>query len=398
MTDLFCGQFKSTITCPDCNNINITFDPFDTINLPLLTQVKRRGYYSSENVEEFKFFYVPKSVVRNPICLKINNINNDEELSNVIERIKKEESFFYHDKINADNLLMVDILRKEKYGYADKKQIVRQFVYDEEFIFSFDFNRGKDTVLLPVFFYDKELEKENKSGYPRMVICQKDQTLNDIKKKIYFYLRKYILSPFLKENEEKDELSMELEKYMLDKNYELPDDIIYEKIEEEFNKVFKKYNENEDEEKSEDNEKKEDDDDKDKEDKSDEDKNKDDDDKDKEDKSDEDKNKDEDEERNNEEEKEKNDEEKLDENQDNEEEKNNKEDANDKKLDEKEENKDKEVNDENNEKKEGEQNPVEEKKENEQNQNNEDNNKKEEGEKMEDKEKIGRISQEINRR
>ena len=35
ITDLFCGQFKSTITCPDCGWINITFDPFDTINLPL---------------------------------------------------------------------------------------------------------------------------------------------------------------------------------------------------------------------------------------------------------------------------------------------------------------------------------------------------------------------------
>ena len=363
VTDLFCGQFKSTITCPQCGWINITFDPFDTINLPLLTQIKKHSGWGSENVEEFNFFYVPKNVIREPICLKIKNISNEEYISSVLDRIKKEKTFFYHDKI--EDLLMVDILRKEKYGYAEKTQIVRQFVYDEEFIYSFDINRQKDTVLLPVFFYDKQLEKENKSGYPRMVICQKDQTLNDIKKKIYFYLRKYILSPFLKENEEKDELSLEIEKYMLDKNNELPDDIIYEKIEEEFNKVFKKYNENEDEEKSDDEEKKEDDD------------------KDKEERSDEDKNRDEEEERererNNEEEKEKTDEEKLDENKEkdnddkkNEEEKNNQEDEN-------KDNKDKEESNENNEKKDGKLNPAEEKKENEPNQNNEENNKKEEG-------------------
>ena len=152
---------------------------------------------------------------------------------------------------------------------------------------------------------------------------------------------------------------------MLDKNNELPDDIIYEKIEEEFNKVFKKYNENEEEEKSDDEEKKEDDD------------------KDKEERSDEDKNRDEEEERererNNEEEKEKTDEEKLDENKEkdnddkkNEEEKNNQEDEN-------KDNKDKEESNENNEKKDGKLNPAEEKKENEPNQNNEENNKKEEG-------------------
>ena len=364
ITDLFCGQYKSTITCPECGWINITFDPFDTINLPLLTQIKRHGWGGgSENVEEFNFFYIPKNVIREPICLKIKNVDNNEFMSSVIDRIKKEENFFYHDKI--EDLLMVDMLRKEKYGYAEKTQLVKQFVYSDEFVFSFDFDRKKDEILLPAYFYSKNLEKDDKSAYPRMVICQKDQTLNDIKKKIYFYLRKYILSPFLKENEEKDELSLEIEKYMLDKNNELPDDIIYEKIEEEFNKVFKKYNENEDEEKSDDEEKKEDDDD---------DKNK---------EEDEDKNRDEEEERererNNEEEKEKTDEEKLDENKEkdnddkkNEEEKNNQEDEN-------KDNKDKEARIENNEKKDGNSNPSEEKKENEPNQNNEENNKKEEG-------------------
>ena len=64
VTDLFCGQFKSTITCPKCGWINITFDPFDTINLPLLTQVKKRGGWGNETVDELKFFYIPKNVFR----------------------------------------------------------------------------------------------------------------------------------------------------------------------------------------------------------------------------------------------------------------------------------------------------------------------------------------------
>ena len=240
ITDLFCGQYKSTITCPECGWINITFDPFDTINLPLLTQIKRHGWGGgSENVEEFNFFYIPKNVIREPICLKIKNVDNNEFMSSVIDRIKKEENFFYHDKI--EDLLMVDMLRKEKYGYAEKTQLVKQFVYSDEFVFSFDFDRKKDEILFPVYFYSKNIEKDDKSAYPRMVICQKDQTLDDVRKKIYFYLRKYILSPFLKDNEEKDILSLELEKYMLDKNHELPDDKIYEMVEEEYNKVFKNY-------------------------------------------------------------------------------------------------------------------------------------------------------------
>ena len=418
VTDLFCGQFKSTITCPDCGWINITFDPFDTINLPLLTQIKKHSGWGSENVEKFNFFYIPKNVTREPICLTIKDISNEEYISSVIDRIKKEKSFFYHDKI--DDLLMLDILRKEKYGYAEKTQIVRQFVYDDEFIYSFDFNRENDKIILPVYFYSQNLEKENKSRYPRMVICHKDHTLNDIKKKIYFYLRKYILSPFLKDNEEKDELSSEIEKYMLDEKNELPDDKIYEKIEEEYNKVFKKYNTDEKEEKSDEDKNKDSDEEKNKdsdEEKnkdSDEDKNKDSDeeknknsDEDKNKNSDEDKNKDSDEDKNKEEEeekekkdeeeekkgdeeqKEKNEGEEKDENdKDNkkEEEKNKEEDEHTEKIDEDKENKDKEQKkiDENNSNEEK-VNP-EEKKENEQIKNNEDNNAKEEGEKEKEKE------------
>ena len=78
ITDLFCGLFKSTIICPDCKWINITFDPFDAINLPLLSQIKWHEYGSSVNVEEFKFFYIPKNVLRNPYCCMIKNVRNSE--------------------------------------------------------------------------------------------------------------------------------------------------------------------------------------------------------------------------------------------------------------------------------------------------------------------------------
>ena len=170
-------------------------------------------------------------------------------MSKVIDRIKKEESFLYHDKI--DDLLMVDMLRKEKYGYAEKTQIVRQFVYSEEYVFSFDYERKKDEILLQVYFYKGGDEKEHKSEYPRMVLCKKEDTLEDIRKKIYFYLRKYILSPFIKEGEEKDEVTLEIEKYMDDKNNELPYAQLYEMVENEYNKVFTKFNTDEEKEEDE---------------------------------------------------------------------------------------------------------------------------------------------------
>ena len=35
------GQFKSTVVCPTCNRISITFDPFNVIQLELPTDANR---------------------------------------------------------------------------------------------------------------------------------------------------------------------------------------------------------------------------------------------------------------------------------------------------------------------------------------------------------------------
>ena len=236
ITDLFCGQYKITITCPNCGWMEISFKNFYTINLPLLSQIKKQ-YFREKIINEFDFYYIPNNFVRKPICLKIKNISENETISNVIERIKKEKKFFYHDKIK--DLLIVDMLRKKLYEYAKKEKDIRQYIYNEENLYSFDYNSEKDNILIPAYFYEESFEEENKSRFPRMIICQKEQTLNEIRKKIYYYLRKFILSPFLKNDEEKDRLSLEIEKYLIDKTNELPDDKINKMIEEEYNKVFK---------------------------------------------------------------------------------------------------------------------------------------------------------------
>ena len=243
ITDLFCGQFKSTITCPECHWINITFDPFDTINLPLLTQIKR--YYSFNQIqEEINFFYVPKYSLRNPYNLTIKNIDKNEKLNDIIDRIKKEKDFIYHDKIN--HLFFVDMYQKEKFKYPEITESLSQFLCFHEYIFCYDLNKKEDEIEILVYFWENN-DKNSSSEYPRMVFGKKDMSLDTLKKKIYIYLRKYILSPFLKENEEKDNLSLEIEKLIEDKNLEMDENKIIEKIEKEYEEVFKFDNEDENE-------------------------------------------------------------------------------------------------------------------------------------------------------
>ena len=73
-----------------------------------------------------------------------------------------------------------------------------------------------------------------------MIFTKKVDNLDILRKKVYFYLRKYILSPFLKENEEKDEVSKLIERYIDDKKNELPDEELYEIVEKEYDDLFNK--------------------------------------------------------------------------------------------------------------------------------------------------------------
>ena len=250
ITDLFCGQFKSTLTCPECNWINITFDPFDTINLPLLTQVRRKSYGFETSIDVLKFYYVPKNVFRNTYCLMIRDVNKSEIMEDIVDRIKKEKEFIYHDKIK--DLLMVDMFNKKKYGYAKIKESIRNYSYSNEYIYSFDFDENENKKAFPFYFYEKDDDNDDsKSDYVRMIFCKSEDNLDDLRKKAYFYVRKYILSPLLKENEGKDELSKEIEKYMGDQKNELSDEKLYELAEKEYDEIFHKYNIEEKEEKKE---------------------------------------------------------------------------------------------------------------------------------------------------
>ena len=233
ITDLFCGQFKSTITCPDCNWINITFDPFDSINLPLLTQIKRRSFYNEE-LDEFNFFYVPKYCFRNPINLILKKIQKSELLKDIVDRIKKDKNFIYHDKI--EELYFNDMYQKSKFGTTESTDSIDKFLCNHEYIFSYDLNKENDIQICAYFWENND--KNSVSEFPRMIFLKKDMSLDILWKKLYIYIRKYILSPFIQSKGEKDGLSLKIEKYINDKNLQLDDYKLIEVILNEYQDIL----------------------------------------------------------------------------------------------------------------------------------------------------------------
>ena len=62
ITDLFHGQFKSTVNCSKCDRVSVTFDPLMTIMLPIPAKK-----------DKISFFYLPYNI-------KDGYINNRVEI------------------------------------------------------------------------------------------------------------------------------------------------------------------------------------------------------------------------------------------------------------------------------------------------------------------------------
>lgn len=66
IVDTFHGLLKSTVHCPECDKISVTFDPFCYLSLPLPVKKER----------QLEIFWVPLSPEKKPVqvmfkCIKV---------------------------------------------------------------------------------------------------------------------------------------------------------------------------------------------------------------------------------------------------------------------------------------------------------------------------------------
>ena len=234
ITDLFCGQIKSTLTCPNCGFINIGFDPFNSLNLNIPETQNRKYQYSSDYIDMVEIFYVPRYNLRTPIRIKTFDVPKKAYFKDWVRFLKTEVNFKYHGKI--DKLILNETKEKLSFEFIDEQDDTKNFKYLSKggcFHFCHDIMNENENIYIPVYFKDKKEASE----FPRIImVSEKDCTMNDLRKKIYFNFRKLILSPFKQENEDIDELSNKIFAYTKDVNIE--DGPIFDLINKEYEKIF----------------------------------------------------------------------------------------------------------------------------------------------------------------
>ena len=236
ITDLFCGQIKSTLTCPNCGFINIVFDPFTTLNLNIPESLQKRKYhYSSDYIDVFEIFYVPRYNLRTPIRIKTYDVPKKAYFKDWVRFLKNEINFKYHHKI--DKLILNAIKEKKSVELINEQDDKKNFKYlsnNDNFFFCHDIMNENENIYIPVYFKDKK----GVSEFPRIImVSDKDCTMNDLRKKIYFNFRKLILSPFKQDNEDSDDLSNKIFDYTKDVSIE--DGPIFDLIDKEYKIMFK---------------------------------------------------------------------------------------------------------------------------------------------------------------
>ena len=226
ITDLFCGQYKSTIICPDCGNINITFDPFTTLTLPLTDKKCSSNNKNLDLLDEIHLFYAPKYSIRKPVRIVIKNIDKKMTLNEIFKNLGNKRDFIYKEQI--DELYFTNISKGKLINFVDDISEIEDHTND--FIFCYDIIEEIDNIKIPLYFKN--------SQFPRIISGTNDMTIDELRKKIYFNIRKYIRSPIfsLEEQKDKDTIAQEIQKFML--NMKMDEDKLFELIDEEYKKIF----------------------------------------------------------------------------------------------------------------------------------------------------------------
>jgi ubiquitin carboxyl-terminal hydrolase 4/11/15 len=166
ISDVFYGQFKTRIECPDCGKVSITFDPYQLISLPIQTtfSVNLEIYYIDA-------YHKEKALKFEPTLMSIKREFDDLEVQDLIDQLagqldRKSDDFYlvfvgfstrgslveFKSSMAAVAAKQLDLQYRPKLFLFEKTDEDRQILA----------NDSKDDIILT--FGKTILEKEKKRG------------------------------------------------------------------------------------------------------------------------------------------------------------------------------------------------------------------------------------------
>jgi ubiquitin C-terminal hydrolase len=177
VTDLFQGFYKNTITCPECLTASIHFEPFLSLNLPVLV------------VQKVDVFVLVQNESKEHLCLSI---------------YVPEEAIFY-DLPNFLNKYLNDKLGNCRYLLVKNSETVKlikntEKIYDvshKGLIFCIEMLRDNYARedYFPAITMIKEANSQSKElfSFPRIFNLNNDMKVKEVKLKLFRFMRKFLV-------------------------------------------------------------------------------------------------------------------------------------------------------------------------------------------------------------
>lgn len=176
IVDLFNGQYRSTITCPECHRVSITYDPYTTVPLPI------------PKLKKVDVYFVPQFNIKKTIKLSIF-ISEDALFFDVAHYINSN----LDEKIGRFRCMIVSSNECVKMVKASDRIVDSTL---RGFIFCCEVNPKllkSDYTNFVVHIRDGNT-KELKS-YPRMFTVTSEMKLSDFRVMMYGFMRRFIDLP-----------------------------------------------------------------------------------------------------------------------------------------------------------------------------------------------------------
>ncbi|XP_022104012.1 ubiquitin carboxyl-terminal hydrolase 15-like [Acanthaster planci] len=147
ITDLFHGQFKSTLVCPECSKVSVTFDPFCFLSLPLPIKKERSMEIVLIRMDpkcrplQMKVV-VPKLGVVSDICRAVSKIT----------------------KISPDKMVVTDVYNHRFHLVFGSNERIKS-ITDKDDIYVYEVpvsvTDEPEVIILPVYLREKSLKNSS---------------------------------------------------------------------------------------------------------------------------------------------------------------------------------------------------------------------------------------------
>ncbi|XP_023587656.1 ubiquitin carboxyl-terminal hydrolase 11 isoform X1 [Trichechus manatus latirostris] len=203
IVDTFHGLFKSTLVCPDCGNVSVTFDPFCYLSVPLPVSPKR----------VMEVFYVSMDPRRKPEQHRLI-VPKKGKISDLCVALSK------HTGVQPDRMMVADVFSHRFYKIYQLEDSLNSILdRDDIFIYEVSARAGtgegiREDVVLPIYLRERSPARDfNNSyyglmlfGHPLLLSVPRDRLTWDALYHILLYrLSRYVARPSSDDEDDGDE-------------------------------------------------------------------------------------------------------------------------------------------------------------------------------------------------